>query len=60
MSARLYADLDPLLRESIGNLIRFDNNGCGCHLVSSKPNLIRLCDYHEGFEDGLDAASVKP
>ena len=53
MSARKLDDLDPLLRESI---FPADDSNCGCSWNLSKPHLIRLCEYHEGFEDGLDAA----
>ena len=57
MSARLYGVLDPLLRESISRNDQSDGADCGCYWNPSKPHLIHLCDYHEGFEDGLDAAA---
>jgi len=58
MSRRTVLSVHPLTRQSI-ELQRVALEGgaaCGCHGLPD-PAFVWLCEYHEGYDDGVEAAS---
>lgn len=55
-----WPDLDPHTRASIllqpcRKAVVHDYYYCGCEVVVGSQK-VRLCQYHEGFDDGVEAA----
>lgn len=59
MSAQRWDMLAPLLRRSIEMQphANFGVRQCGCETLRTTGDL-RLCQYHDGFQDALDASQV--
>ena len=67
MSARRWDGLHPATRASIEMQGResgithgppeHERQGCGCDITRVGTSKAWLCQYHEGFEDGTEAAT---